>query len=205
LDPKYTLPVNHMRCVSSTSFSELIRYIMMEKEIVSKVKHWVERVVIGLDLCPFAEREYSHQRVFFIVSEANSEEALLSDLQTELIKHVNDPAIETTLLIHPYVLESYEDYNQFLALADELLKLMELDMEFQIAGFHPDYQFAEYSPNDVENYTNRSPYPMLHILRERSLDEAIDSHPDIHDVPLKNKERLRQMGIEKLRKILNAF
>jgi hypothetical protein len=124
---------------------------------------------------------------------------LLLDLHAELELSLGDDTIETTLLIHPYVLQDFYIYNDFLVLADALLEQMDLDGVFQIASFHPDYQFADTLPGDVENYTNRSPFPMLHILREASLSLAIDSHPDIDSIPQQNIRLMHEMGLERLK------
>ena len=128
-------------------------------------RDWLEQVVIGLNLCPFAHREFANDRVRFAITDATTELQLLQSLESELQLLFGDPSIETTLLIHPQALGDFADYNQFLDLADGLLVQMNLEGIFQIASFHPDYQFDGTSPGDAENYTNRSPYPTLHILR----------------------------------------
>jgi len=139
----------------------------MESEAIAFVmRRWVEDLVVGLNLCPFAGRELVRNRVRFVVTEATTEEQLLAALETELALLNNDPAVETTLLIHPDVLQDFFDYNQFLDTADQLLVHTELEGVYQVASFHPDYQFAGTAAYDAENFTNRSPYPMLHILRE---------------------------------------
>jgi len=173
-------------------------------EIIEAVRLWVERLVIGLNLCPFAKRELMKERIRFSVSDAKSEEHLLQDLQHELELLDQDDTIETTLLIHPQVLTDFYDYNQFLDLADDLLLQMQLEGKFQIASFHPRYQFGGTQPNDVENYTNRSPYPMLHLIREDSLEKAIESHPDSDQIPQRNIDLMQDMGPEKLSALLQS-
>jgi hypothetical protein len=138
------------------------------------------------------------------VSEADSEEKLLMNLYQELALLSHDDSIETTLLIHPFVLHDFYLYNQFLSLADDLLEQMNLVGVFQIASFHPNYQFADTEMGSVENYTNRSPYPVLHILREASLDIAIDTYPDIDQVPLRNIKLMHEMGVNKMKVLLQA-
>jgi hypothetical protein len=162
-------------------------------------RDWLETVVIGLDLCPFAKREHVNNRVRFAVTDATSELHLLQALESELQLLFGDELIETTLLIHPDVLGDFAAYNQFLDLADGLLAQMNLEGVFQIASFHPDYQFAGTSPGDAENYTNRSPYPTLHILREASLARAIDATPDISEVPTRNIKKMNSLSAEQLK------
>ena len=171
----------------------------MPDKITAAVRDWLESVVIGLNLCPFARRELIHDRVRFSISDATSEVQLLQALEAELEHLAEDAAIETTLLIHPDVLQDFADYNQFLELADGLLVQMQLDGVFQIASFHPDYQFAGTDADAAENYTNRSPYPILHLLREDSLSRAIENTADIDQIPLRNIRKMNQLGIEKLR------
>jgi hypothetical protein len=168
-------------------------------DITAAVRHWLESVVIGLNLCPFARRELLHGRVRFAVSDATSEVRLLQALEAELEHLAEDAATETSLLVHPNVLQDFADYNQFLQLADGLLVQMRLDGVFQIASFHPDYQFAGTNADDAENYTNRSPYPMLHLLREDSLSRVIESTIDIDQIPLRNIRKMNQLGAEKLK------
>lgn len=176
----------------------------MSDNIKDSVRRWLETVVIDLNLCPFAKRELIKNRIRFTVTEANNEALLLESLQTEL-ELLNDSAdIETTLLIHPHVLQDFYDYNDFLNLADECLVIMQLDGIYQIASFHPDYQFSDTAVDDVENYSNRSPYPMLHILREDSLEQAITSHPDTLQIPEDNIARLQALGLPKIQALLNS-
>lgn len=159
---------------------------------------------MGLNLCPFAKRELVNNRVRFTVTEADTEEQLLMDIQDELELLNSDEEIETTLLIHPNVLQDFYDYNQFQNLVDSLLEQMELNGVYQIASFHPDYQFGGTEPDDVENYTNRSPYPMLHLIREESLEQAIASYPDPDQIPERNIELLKSLGRDKMQALLQA-
>jgi hypothetical protein len=177
---------------------------MNQDIFINNTRRWVESVVIDLNLCPFAKREMINNRVRFTITEADTEAQLLFDLHCEITLLSNDADIETTLLIHPQVLQEFSEYNEFLALADDLLVETNLEGVFQIAGFHPDYQFADTSADDVENFTNRSPYPMLHILRETSLERAIADHPDISGIPKRNIQLMRDMGSEKMKQLLQA-
>jgi hypothetical protein len=163
------------------------------------VRRWLESVVIELNLCPFAKRELINDRVRFAETDARTEVQLLQALEAELERLVGDASIETTLLIHPQVLADFADYNQFLELADGLLLQMELDGVLQIASFHPNYQFADTHPDDAENYTNRSPFPLLHILREESLARAIEHTPDVDQIPMRNIHTMNELGTEKLK------
>ncbi|RKF22305.1 DUF1415 domain-containing protein [Alginatibacterium sediminis] len=157
-----------------------------------------------MNLCPFAKREVVNNRLALVVSEATSEQDLLEDLEAELLRVLQNQAIETSLLIHPLVLTHFFDYNQFLFLVDELLISMELDGVIQVASFHPDYQFGGSQVDDPDNYTNRSPYPMLHLIRESSLERAIDSHPDVAGIPQRNIELMQAMGSQKIKLLLQA-
>lgn len=146
----------------------------------------------------------SNDRVRFTVSEATSEPQLLLDLQHELELLTRDESIETTLLIHPNVLQDFATYNQFLDQVDALLGQLELEGVYQVASFHPDYQFAGTEPNAAENYTNRAPYPVLHLLREESLERAIAGYPGVEEIPERNIELLEGMGAEKMQALLRA-
>lgn len=170
--------------------------------IIESVAHWVESVVVELNLCPFAKREIINNRVRFAVTDARCEEQLLVALEAELKLLDGDASIETSLLIHPNLLGDFSDYNQFLNLIDILLIEMQFDGVFQVVSFHPRYQFADTDPHDAENFTNRSPYPLLHILREESLEHAIAGHPDIDQIPIRNIELLNRLGTAKLEGLL---
>ncbi len=176
---------------------------MGESEVTNATRKWVEDVVVGYNLCPFAKRELVRNRVRFVVSEAETEDELLQALHSELQRLEDEPEIETTLLIHPGVLQGFAPYNEFLDAADGLLTYLDMEGVYQIASFHPDYQFAGTEPDAAENYTNRSPFPMLHLLREASLEAAIDGYPDVDGIPQRNIELMNDLGSEKMRSILN--
>lgn len=175
-----------------------------DAKIVGAVRHWVETVVVDLNLCPFAKRELVKNRVRFAVTQATTKVLLLKALQVELELLSSDPSVETTLLVHPDVLQDFYDYNQFLNDADDLLAQLNFSGIYQVASFHPDYQFAGTSPVDAENYTNRSPYPMLHLIREESLERAIAGYPDVDGIPARNTELMNSLGADKLRVLLKA-
>ena len=168
------------------------------------MRRWVDDVVVGLNLCPFAQRELVADRVRFTVTDVSSESDLLEELASELELLSSTPTIETTLLIHPHILDDFLQYNQFLDYADKLLEHLKLDGEFQIASFHPNYQFAETDADDPENFTNRSPYPVLHLLREASLEKAIANTADIDQIPIRNIDTMNRIGAESLQATLRA-
>jgi hypothetical protein len=159
--------------------------------------------VIGLDLCPFARAVHSRGQIRWVVSGAATPEELLADLLGELrtLADADPAAIDTTLLIHPAVLADFLDYNDFLAVAAAALADLGLAGTLQIASFHPRYQFAGTAPDDVENCTNRSPYPILHLLREASVERAVAAFPDAAAIYEKNIATLRRLGAEGWRRL----
>lgn len=172
--------------------------------VISHTRRWLERVVIGLNLCPFARKPFEAGKVRFVASTANSPELLLAELQQELafLRTADASAVETTLLIHPQVLGDFLDYNDFLDVVDALLEDDDYEGEIQVASFHPDYQFAGTSVDDAENYSNRSPYPTLHLLREASVDHAIDNYPSPEKIPERNIHALEEAGADHMRELL---
>jgi uncharacterized protein len=169
---------------------------MSVEEIIAATKVWVERSVVGLNLCPFAESPYRSGRVRFVVSEERSAAALLQALHSELrlLAEANPMQCETTLLIHPWVLTDFMEYNSFLEVCDASVAELGLEGEVQVASFHPQYQFHGSQPEDIENYTNRSPYPMLHLLREASVERAVAAVGDTDEIYLRNMRTLRALG-----------
>ncbi len=172
-------------------------------ESIAAVQAWIEKAVIGLNLCPFAKSVYVKNQIRYTVSAATDAAALLAELEVELKKlQATDPAeIDTTLLIVTDMLADFLDYNDFLHAADALIDATELRGEIQIASFHPDYQFADAAADDIENYTNRSPYPILHLLRETSIDRAVDAFPYAESIFEQNMETLRKLGHEGWQKL----
>ena len=178
--------------------------IVNDEAIVAAVRQWVETLVVGMNLCPFAKRELVKNRVRFITTAATTAEQLLHALQAELELLNTDPSIETTLLIHAQVLQDFYDFNDFLDDADNVLVDMGLEGVYQIASFHPDYQFGGTAPDDAENYTNRSPYPILHLIREASLERVIADYPDVDDIPERNIALMNELGRDKLQVLLQS-
>ena len=176
---------------------------MTADEIIAATRRWLERSVIGLNLCPFAESVYRADRLRFRVSEQRSASALLDDLRSELEElQATDPMrCETTLLIHPWVLTDFIEYNEFLGVCEAIIAEMGLEGDLQVASFHPRYQFAGTQSEDIENYTNRSPYPMLHLLREASIERAIAAVPDTGEIYRRNIRTLRDLGHEGWRRL----
>jgi uncharacterized protein len=168
------------------------------QKILSTTKAWLEKAVIGLNLCPFAKAVHVKNQIRYMISEATTSEVLLSKLINELkFLETSDPLeVETTLLIHPYVLTDFLDYNDFLDVADAALDDLGLVGIIQIASFHPQYQFAGTAPDDIDNFTNRSPFPILHLLRETSIERAVEAFPDAAQIFDKNIETLRRIGHE---------
>jgi hypothetical protein len=171
---------------------------------VADTRRWLERAVIGLNLCPFAKAVYVKQQVRFVLSEATAPEILLADLRAELLHlQATDAAVtDTTVLVHPHVLGDFFDYNDFLDVADALLVELGLDGELQIASFHPDYQFAGTAFDDPGNGTNRAPYPTLHLLRETSIDRAVAAYPDPDAIVARNLETMERLGLDGLKRLL---
>jgi hypothetical protein len=177
--------------------------LVHDEKTVQPVRQWVETLVVGMNLCPFAKREMVKNRVRFATTTSITEEQLLIALQAELELLDTDPSVETTLLIHSGVLQDFHDYNQFLGHADSLLVEMGLEGIYQIASFHPDYQFDGTKPDDAENYTNRSPYPMLHLIREASLERVIAEY-QVDQIPARNIALMNELGQDKLQALLRS-
>ena len=164
------------------------------KNAEQQVENWLRSIVIGLNLCPFANAEYRKNSIRFKASAAAVIEEVVRDLIVELSLLNKSDDIETSLLILPNCLSDFSDFNDFMGFADELLQEMNFEGIFQFASFHPDYQFAGTQQDDAENYTNRSPFPIVHILRESSLDRAVEQHPDTSKIPQDNIELMNKLG-----------
>jgi hypothetical protein len=168
------------------------------QQAIAETRAWVDRAVIGLNLCPFAKAVQTRNQIRYVVSEATDVDALLAGLRDEMDRLVAaDPAaVDTTLLIHPQVLAEFADYNDFLGAADELLEQLGYDGTLQVAGFHPQFQFAGTAADDVSNATNRSPYPTLHLLREESVDRAVAAFPLAEAIYGRNIRTLQALGAD---------
>lgn len=167
-------------------------------QIEADTRAWLEKAVIGLNLCPFAKSVHVNNRLRYVVSSATTPEELLKELAKELLllRRSDPDEIETTLVIHPQVLQDFLDFNDFIGAADALVEDLELDGELQIASFHPQYQFDGTAPDDISNYSNRSPYPTLHILRESSIERAVDTMADTDAIYEANMATLEKLGLD---------
>ncbi len=176
---------------------------MDEAIVKSAVARWLNDVVVGLNLCPFAGKPAKENRVRFFVSRAVDDENLLQDLEQEMklldVKAAAD--IETTLVIIPDHLNDFFDYNQFLNWAEKLIKRNNWTGVYQLASFHPEYCFAGAEPEDAENLTNRAPYPIVHIIREESLEKALEFYKGVEEVPENNKRRVEALTAEEKQKL----
>src|SRR6516225_3765772 len=180
---------------------------MNDQAVVEHTRRSISSFVIGLGLCPFARQVFDAGRIHYAVTPARDETTLLNDLASELQLLGASPStqIETTLLIHPHVLGNFLDYNDFLGVVDQLLEELRLCGTIQVASFHPQYRFSGTEPNAAENYTNRSPYPMLHLLRETSVSQATDASDEVLEIPRRNIETMRNLGREHILKRLQAL
>jgi uncharacterized protein len=180
---------------------------MDKQTVIDGTCRWISSMVIGLNLCPFAERVFKADKIRYVVTVAQEETTLLKDLTDELKALASSPisSVETTLLIHPYALENFLDYNDFLGAGEGLVRDLGLKGTIQIAGFHPHYQFAGTDVDAVENYTNRSPYPMLHLLREQSISHVQGDPSGLLEIPRRNIETLRGLGRAKILEKLKAI
>jgi hypothetical protein len=165
---------------------------------IADTRAWFEKAVIGLNLCPFAKAVHARGQIRWVLSAATTPTALLHDLVRELKHlHATDPSVtDTTLLVHPGVLGDFLDFNDFLDVADAALADLGLEGVLQIASFHPHYQFADAAPDDIGNFSNRSPHPTLHLLREDSIERAVAAYPDAEAIYGRNIETLEALGPE---------
>jgi uncharacterized protein len=166
------------------------------EQIIAMTRRWLEKSVIGLNLCPFAAAPYRDNRVRFFVSEQRTASGLLEELRSELsnLRAADPRRHETTLVIHPWVLADFIEYNEFLDVCDAAVRDLGLEGELQVASFHPQYQFADTQPDDISNYTNRSPFPTLHLLRESSVERAVALAGDTDQIYRRNIRTLQELG-----------
>ena len=165
---------------------------------VADTVRWLERAVIGLNLCPFAKGPHIKGQIHYAVSEAKGLEGLRDELIEELkaLQAASAEERETTLLIVPHMLRDFLDFNDFLDEADGVLQELDLEGEFQVASFHPDFQFADTEPDDITNFTNRSPYPTLHLIREASIDRAVEAFPEAETIYEANMATMEKLGLD---------
>jgi hypothetical protein len=173
----------------------------VDDDPLDQTRRWVDGFVVGLNLCPFARKPSDAGRVRYALTPAADPDSLLQALADELALLVATPrdVTETTLLVHPHALADFLDYNDFLADADRLLVRLGLRGVVQVAGFHPGWRFAGTRPDAAENWTNRSPHPMLHLLREDSVTEVAGDH--LGDIPRRNVALLKKLGREQVKRL----
>ncbi|GAB1596928.1 DUF1415 domain-containing protein [Lysobacter claricitrinus] len=171
---------------------------------IAATRRWLERAVIGLNLCPFAKAVHVKRQIRFVLSDARDTETLGDELERELLHLQETPAdyTDTTLIVHPHVLQDFADYNDFLDVADRTLRRLGLEGDIQVASFHPDYVFAGEPADDASNCTNRTPYPTLHLLREASIDRAVAAYPDPDVIVERNIATMRRLGADAFRRLL---
>jgi hypothetical protein len=174
-------------------------------DAIEATQRWLERAVIGLNLCPFAKAVQRKGQVRYVVSEATQPLQLHADLvrELELLRDTDPENVDTTLLIHPGVLNDFLDFNEFLEVADAAVGDLHLEGEIQVASFHPDFRFEGTADDDITNYTNRSPHPTLHLLREASIDRAVAAFPDAAAIFETNMETLETLGHDGWRKLFD--
>ena len=171
---------------------------------IAQTREWVSKWVIGLDLCPFAARPFRENLIRYVVEEGDDPQVILERLMQEMLflSEKSPTEVQTTLLIFPNGLNNFLAYNDFLGEVEELIDRSDLRGIFQVASFHPDYQFADADQNDPSNYTNRSPFPMLHLLRESSVEQAVAFHPNTELIPEENIKKLRVLGMEGINRLI---
>ncbi len=170
---------------------------MKDSQVIEEIRRWVATMVIGLGLCPFADKPNRAGTIRYTVCPSNDSADVLAALIDELQLLVQSPRteIETTLLIVPGMYPDFLDFNDFVGEAEDELQKLELTGVIQIVGFHPEFRFAEVDPESTENYTNRSPFPMLHLLREVSVSEAAETFGDLASIPTRNTATLEKLGL----------
>jgi hypothetical protein len=173
--------------------------------VIAATQHWLTRAVIGLNLCPFAKAVHVKNQIRYAVSEAHDLEGVLTDLEAELqqLQAADPQRIDTTLVIFPRALADFVEFNDCLLFAERLVAQMGLEGILQVASFHPHYQFEGSDTDDIENYTNRAPYPILHLLRESSITRAVDAYPDAAGIYERNMETLRRLSHDGWRKLMS--
>jgi len=170
---------------------------MQRDPVIEVTRRWLEKAVMGLNLCPFAKAVYLKNQVRFVVSTAPHLDGLLEDLDRELdfLAAADPQEVDTTLLIHPRLLADFLDFNDFMQLAEAAVDEHHLDGVIQLASFHPQFQFADTQADDLQNYTNRAPYPTLHLLREASISKAVAAFPETETIYQRNIATLQNLGI----------
>lgn len=179
---------------------------LTEMRVIAETRHWVEQIVLRHNFCPFAHQPFKKETIYYAVSLSNKSDEIAQVLVNELLR-LNDGspgAIETTLLMTPNCFNDFGDYNDYLSVVDLLIEQLGLEGMIQVASFHPEYQFEGLDIDDVRNYTNRSLYPMFHLILEDSIEHARATHPDVDSIPQTNMALLENLGVEKAKSQLNS-
>ena len=174
-----------------------------DSTIIEQTRHWVRSVIVGFNFCPFSKRELENETIHFQVSHESKLEACLHELVQECKRLDEHTGIETTLLIFANAMQSFDDYLDLIELANALIAELGYEGTYQLASFHPHYCFEGENENDAANYTNRSPYPMLHLIREASLERALENYPNPESIPERNVEFAREKGLDKMKSMLD--
>ncbi|MEN0048561.1 MAG: DUF1415 domain-containing protein [Bacteroidota bacterium] len=179
----------------------------VEVKYIKNTQNWLQAFVIGMNFCPFAKVPFDQDRIQYLIEESNDWKQMAMTVGSAMKSLVETPAeeVETTLIILPNALPDFTKYLDFIDVVQDFLEEEGLEGVLQIASFHPQYQFANTTPHDAENYTNRSPYPMIHLLREKSVSRAVDHYPNVYDIPEKNIARLEQIGEEAIKNKWNEI
>lgn len=172
------------------------------EKVIAQTKYWVQHVVIGLNFCPFARAVFEQAKIHYQVSDAQSLECCLEDLIAEAERLDRHTEIETTLLIYEHSAQDFDDFLDIVEIANELMDEQGYSGVYQLASFHPEYHFADSDENDPANYTNRSPYPMLHLIRENRMEQALANYEKPENIPAANVKLAREMGLEKMQSLL---
>jgi len=178
--------------------------MLIEEQFVEHTKNWINNVVIASNFCPFASKVMRARKLHFRIESSEILSICLEALLDECERLDKNPAIETTLILYPYTFHEFDHYLKFVELAEKLIVKHDYEGIYQVASFHPDYCFEGEDENDPANYTNRSPYPMLHILREASLTKVLGEYPDAHKIPGRNIRLSRERGEIFMRQLLHA-
>jgi hypothetical protein len=178
--------------------------MVTNEQAIAQTQQWIKEVVIGLNFCPFAAREVNKGSVHYVVAEGTKLHQALDVIQDEIERLDANPEIETTLVIFPAAFTSFSSYLDLVEMAEAMMERNEYDGVYQVASFHPQYRFAEVQRDDPANYTNRSPYPMVHLLREASLSKALQHYPDLENIPERNIALARAKGFEAMKALRAA-
>ncbi len=175
-----------------------------ELHVIAQTRSWVKNIVLRHNLCPFAHQPFQKDTIRYVVCEGDDSDMVVESVINELIalRDSDSNVVETSLLITPNCFSDFEDYNEFLNVIDMLVEQFHLEGVIQVASFHPDYQFADLDADDARNYTNRSLYPMFHLILEDSIERARATHPDVHGIPQTNMDLLEKQGLEESKRQL---